>query len=70
VKNRALKRRASRKTRAVRRDLVHAAGCTEPYCSTKYYLHYPDVFDEVRNAPGEETVSVPRSLRAQIGRWL
>jgi hypothetical protein len=64
-----LKRRASRKDRSIRRDLVHIAGCTEPNCAYRALLK-ADVIEEIRNAPGEQTISVPRSLRPIIGRWL
>lgn len=67
MKDRFKKRRKARC--GLRRDLVHAAGCTEPNCSSKYYMD-PEILDEVRNAEGERTVSVPRSLRHIIGRWL
>lgn len=69
MKDRFKKRRLARGEYRLRRDLVHAAGCNEPNCSTKYYMD-PEILDEVRNAEGERTVSVPRSLRPIIGRWL
>jgi hypothetical protein len=69
VKDRTLKKRAARKDRSIRRDLVHAAGCTEPDCATKFY-RVPEILEMVRNAEGDRHVSVPRSLRGVIGRWL
>lgn len=69
MKDRVLKRRASRKNRSIRRDLVHAAGCVEPNCSTRFYLH-ADILEEVRNDVDRQTISVPRSLRPIIGRRL
>lgn len=66
MKEKDKKRHASRQTQAVRRQLVHAAGCTEPNCCTKWF-NDPEFLDEMRNEPGEETVNVPRSLRHILG---
>jgi len=38
MRHRTAKRRTSRARQATRRDLVHAAGCVEPNCASRWYL--------------------------------
>lgn len=66
VKNRVKKHRVSRQLSEIRKGLVHAAGCVEANCTSKFYLD-PENLGEVR---GGTPISVPRSLRPIIGRWL
>lgn len=63
--NRPGKKRVRRYLRAVRRDLVHAAGCTEQNCSTAWQ-HFADIVDIERHLCLGR-VSVPRSLRRLLG---
>jgi hypothetical protein len=80
MKDRVLKRRASRKRRCLRRDLVHLAGCTEPNCANLCLLTdeisedmRQSFYRQIRQAYGpdhDSATSVPRSLRPIIGRWL
>lgn len=62
------KRRASRARQSTRRDLVHAAGCTEPYCASRWFFDADLVRevlsgDDLRGRP----IRVPRSLRHLLG---
>lgn len=72
MKNRFLKRHRARALRSTRRDLVHAAGCVEENCASKAWHRDPEIVAEVRSVAREQqrTVSVPRSLRRLLGRWL
>ncbi len=65
MKNRFLKRKVARGDQTLRRDLVHAAGCTEPNCCTKRITK-----EDAEENPTKRTVSVPRSLRGALGRHL
>jgi hypothetical protein len=68
MKYRVFKRKQSRRNKSVRRGLVHAAGCTEPNCASKYWK-IPDILEEVENE-FDGQISVPRSLRKTLGRFL
>ena len=52
--------------RLMRWELVHAAGCTEPFCATKFWMHGETVDGYLANYQGSP-VSVPRSLRSMFG---
>jgi len=52
--------------RAMRWELVHAAGCTEPNCAAKFWVHGDSVASYLDGYTGPP-VSVPRSLRRLFG---
>jgi hypothetical protein len=54
--------------RDVRRELVHAAGCTEEFCATKYWLR--ELASGSMGGYQGPAISVPRSLRSRIGRFI
>lgn len=64
-KNRRFGKMVARARRELRKELVHAAGCTYRYapavCATRL-LDADDLDNGFR-------VSVPRSLRGRLGRW-
>lgn len=70
-------KRAARIARDARWGLVHAAGCTEPNCATREVLilepnesrnYYVGQFAHLGVNP--RRISVPRSLRPVLGRWV
>ncbi len=63
MSNRIAKRRHARDLRAKRRDLIHAAGCTEPNCCVR-----GAVFDSyhIVNEACADGVRIPRSVAR---RW-
>ncbi len=65
MKRRTQKKRARRSLRLERKMLVHAAGCVVPDCGTKHW----DVLLDPELMPSHP-VSVPRSLRTIIGRFM
>lgn len=69
MKRRTAKKQAARRLRANRRFSVHAAGCTEANCSTKWY-NDAEIVAEMQDVAQGMPVSVPRSLRAILGRYL
>jgi len=61
------KKRRSRSAKAARHDLVHAAGCSmrfEPFVCSSRLVERSDFDDEPLR------VSVPRSLRHLLGRYV
>ena len=72
MKSRVRERRLARRGRTIRRDLVHAAGCMEFGCVGKLWIRDKEIVNEVRVRVtiDERTVSVPRSLRGLLGRYL
>lgn len=62
------------KSKQVRRDLVHAAGCVEPWCVAKVWLRESppptDTLEYFGLVLGSRHISVPRSLRVILGRWV
>lgn len=69
---RIAKKALAREAKFTRRDLVHAAGCVEPNCVSKWYEEAGAVGELIEMtglgpAP-EKSVSVPRSLRKYLGR--
>lgn len=62
---RTVTKRLNREARAARWELVHLAGCTEHHCATNWWL---ELIDEGDLPP--RRVSVPRSLRPLLGRYI
>lgn len=57
-------------SKQLRWELVHAAGCTEKDCATKWMTR-PSDFDEfISEYNLTKPVSVPKSLRHLLGRYL
>ncbi len=80
---RRLNKRAARVARGIRRELLHAAGCvfrggdfSSPCASILATSVRVPEEDETANSLFERVgakprrVSVPRSLRANLGRWI
>lgn len=63
-----LTKRRNREARDARRELVHAAGCHERDCASLWFRRYPEWLHDSTIAP-ERAVSVPRSLRRELGRF-
>jgi hypothetical protein len=64
---RAVTKRLNRETRAARRELVHAAGCVFERCISRMVGRDAE---SLATDPAPGRVSVPRSLRPLLGRWL
>jgi hypothetical protein len=66
MNRRLFNKRAAREARVERQQLVHAAGCVNPHCSSKWFMENPEWAKDPELAPTRR-VSVPRSIRPILG---
>jgi hypothetical protein len=64
---RAVTKRLNRDTRLARKELVHSAGCVFERCISRMVGRDPE---SIALDPSPGRVSVPRSLRALLGRYV
>src|SRR5690242_12125451 len=64
--HRSITKNLNRQALAARRELVHAAGCVEPCCASKWMHHSPEWGYDPELRP-DKRVRVPRSLRRFLG---
>jgi hypothetical protein len=57
-------------SKLLRRELVHSAGCVEPNCATHYVRDKKEFNFAIGYFDLTKPVSVPKSLRHLLGRYL
>lgn len=65
-----MKPKKHKESKILRWELKHAAGCTEPLCSTKWMLRAEKITDYLQEYKLTKPVSVPKSLRHILGRYV
>lgn len=65
-----MKKSKHRDSRQLRWELVHAAGCMEEHCATKWMTRPSDFAEFILEYNLTKPVSVPKSLRHLLGRYL
>lgn len=72
-KRRPLRRetkRLNQRKHSLRWELVHSAGCVHHDCAVYLAYRNPDSETDYSEDSGGRRVSVPRSLRPILGRWI
>ncbi len=65
-----IKTNKHRDSKLLRWELVHAAGCMEENCAAKWMTQPSDFAEFISEYNLTKPVSVPRSLRHLLGRYL
>jgi hypothetical protein len=65
-----MKTKKHKDSKQLRWELVHAAGCTEERCATKWVTEVSAFIEYVLDYNLTKPVSVPKSLRHLLGRYI